>query len=160
MFSLSRDQGGISISPLAPLTILLPLLNECSVAARLFYHTLSYKKHSLLFQGSDNLFRYRTESVKISAVIFAIDYGCRKTNVGGCKNTGRQFLFLVRFFFAAKEKNEHIKIETYISLSRNQGKLRMQNAKLLWHTARNPYHCHSERSADARSEESLWNGFL
>ena len=29
-----------------------------------------------------------------------------------CKNTRRQFLFLVRFFFAAKKKNEHHSIKT------------------------------------------------
>ena len=47
-----------------------------------------------------------TSSKIYSAVIIAIDKGGRKMKVWDCDYSWRQFLFLVRFFFAVKEKNE------------------------------------------------------
>ncbi len=113
---LSRDQGEISIFPLAPLTIPLPPSNKCSVAARLFYFSFVLIINSFLCKVFYYFFLIERRAANHSAVIFTIGKSSRKTEVLDCENTWRQFLFLVRFFFAAKEKNEQIFIKRKIVL--------------------------------------------
>ena len=75
-------------------------------------------KHFLFFRlGSISPFvRHRTKYLKKSAVIFAIDYRFRKTDVWDCKNSGRCFLLVL--FFGSKE-NEH----SFFFMLRDQGEL-------------------------------------
>ena len=89
-FFMSREQGEFSIFPLSPLTNPLPLLHECSVAARLFYHSLA-NNYIVVFSVRLQIthFRYRKTKRKKSALIFAIEYTVQKTNVRDCENTRR-----------------------------------------------------------------------
>ena len=55
-FFMLRDQGELSIFPLAPLKIPLPPSNECSFAARLFYHTFKEYQTAVFSVGGWNTF--------------------------------------------------------------------------------------------------------
>ena len=104
-FFLSREQGEFSIFPLSPLTIPLPLLHECSIAARLFYPTVVSVLLSSSLYGCLNVKKViERRNQKYPPLFSLLIIVSGRQMFGIAKILGGSFFFFGSFFLCCQRK--------------------------------------------------------